>query len=65
VGSSRQSVAASRDSFSRQRYRVGIAVLRLEKTLHQAAHCGRWYGLLQIVSGLDHDKAGIADASRK
>ena len=39
--------------------------LRIEKLLHQAGHNRRRTGLLQIVSGLDGDKAGVADARRK
>jgi hypothetical protein len=38
---------------------------RIEKLLHQLGHNFRRAGLLQIVSGLDRDKAGIADARRK
>jgi hypothetical protein len=39
--------------------------LRIEKLLHQAGHNRRRTRLLQIVSGLDGDKAGVADARRK
>ena len=38
---------------------------RIEKLLHQLGHNGRRTGLLQVVSGLDRDKAGVADARRK
>jgi hypothetical protein len=38
---------------------------RIEKLLHQLGHNGRRAGLLQIVSGLDRHKAGVADARRK
>ena len=42
-----------------------IEVFGIEKLLHQTAHNRRRAGLLQIVSGLDRDKAGVADARRK